>query len=98
VNQKWLVFDLGGETLDIAVVSTKDGRLNVLELRGNNLLGGKDADRLVLEDGIVPALKTLFDVRSLDTGARSRLRSRLLAKAEEAKIDLSREQEVVISF
>jgi molecular chaperone DnaK len=98
VNQKWLVFDLGGETLDIAVVSTKDGRLNVLELRGNNLLGGKDADRLVLEEVIVPALKTLFDVRSLDTGARSRLRSRLLAKAEEAKIDLSREQEVVISF
>jgi molecular chaperone DnaK len=97
-NQKWLVFDLGGGTLDIAVVSTKDGRLNVLEHRGNNLLGGKDVDRLILEEVVIPALKTQFDVRSLDTGARSRLRSRLLAKAEEAKIDLSREEEVVISL
>ncbi len=97
-NQKWLVFDLGGGTLDIAVVSTKDGRLNVLEHRGNNLLGGKDVDRLILEEVVIPSLKTQFDVRSLDTGARSRLRSRLLAKAEEAKIDLSREEEVVISL
>lgn len=101
-NQKWLIFDLGGGTLDIAVVSTKDGRLNVLEHRGNNLLGGKlggkDVDRLILEEILIPSLKTQFDVRSLDTGARSRLRSRLLAKAEEAKIDLSREDEVVISL
>ena len=97
-NQKWLVFDLGGGTLDIAIVSTKDGRLNVLEHRGNNLLGGKDVDQLILEEVVIPALKTQFDVRSLDTGARSRLRSRLLAKAEEAKIDLSREEEVVISL
>lgn len=33
-NQRWLVFDLGGGTLDIAVVSTREGRLNVLEHRG----------------------------------------------------------------
>jgi molecular chaperone DnaK len=43
-NQRWLVFDLGGGTLDIAVVSTREGRLNVLEHRGDNLLGGKDID------------------------------------------------------
>ncbi|MDT5295713.1 MAG: molecular chaperone HscC, partial [Acidobacteriota bacterium] len=29
-DQRWLVFDLGGGTLDVAVVSTRDGRLNVL--------------------------------------------------------------------
>ena len=45
-NQRWLVFDFGGGTLDIAVVSTREGRLNILEHRGNNLLGGKDIDRL----------------------------------------------------
>ena len=97
-NQKWLVFDLGGGTLDIAVVSTKEGRLNVLEHRGNNLLGGKDVDRLLLEKIIIPSLKTQYAIDSLESGQRSKLRSRLLAKAEEAKIDLSREAEVVISL
>src|SRR6185295_13355411 len=35
-DQRWMIFDLGGGTLDIAVVSTKDGRLTVLEHRGDN--------------------------------------------------------------
>src|SRR4029077_6006522 len=37
-NQRLLVFDLGGGTFDIAIVSTRDGRLSILEHRGNNLL------------------------------------------------------------
>jgi len=98
-NQRWLVFDLGGGTLDIAVVSTKDGRLNVLEHRGNNLLGGKDVDRLIVEQLFLPTLQANYQ---LSTGGASlsgsRLRSRLSAKAEEAKIDLSREQEVIVSL
>ena len=48
-DQRWLVFDLGGGTLDIAIVSTREGRLNVLEHRGNNLLGGKDIDRRIVD-------------------------------------------------
>ena len=36
-NQRWLVFDLGGGTLDIAVVSTREGRLNVLEGKTNSV-------------------------------------------------------------
>ena len=98
-NQRWLVFDLGGGTLDIAVVSTKDGRLNVLEHRGNNLLGGKDVDRLIVEKLFFSALQSNYDLKSSEmSSSRSRLRSRLTAKAEEAKIDLSREREVVVSL
>ena len=33
-NQRWLVFDLGGGTLDIAIVSTRNSRLAVLEHQG----------------------------------------------------------------
>jgi molecular chaperone DnaK len=62
-NQRWLVFDLGGGTLDIAVVSTRDGRLNVLEHRGNNLLGGKDFDRLIVEQLLMPALDSAYNLR-----------------------------------
>src|SRR5882724_10792185 len=63
-NQRWLVFDLGGGTLDIAVVSTREGRLNVLEHRGNNLLGGKDIDRAIVDHVLLPALESTYDLRS----------------------------------
>ncbi|HYH86326.1 MAG TPA: Hsp70 family protein, partial [Pyrinomonadaceae bacterium] len=55
-DQRWLVFDLGGGTLDVAVVSTRDGRLNVLEHRGDNHLGGKDIDRAVVQNIFLPFL------------------------------------------
>jgi len=99
VNQRWLVFDLGGGTLDIAVISTREGRLNILEHRGNNLLGGKDIDRLIVELVILPALESTYDLRSTGTNAaRATLLPRLRIKAEEAKIDLSKDADVVISL
>ena len=98
-NQRWLVFDLGGGTLDIAVVSTREGRLNILEHRGNNLLGGKDIDRAIVEQVLLPALQGTYDLRaSGPNSAQSRLLPRLRIKAEEAKIDLSTDAEVVISL
>src|SRR5580700_11242100 len=98
-NQRWLVFDLGGGTLDIAVVSTREGRLNVLEHRGNNLLGGKDIDRSIVEHVLFPALEASYDFRaSGPQAARSILLPRLRIKAEEAKIDLSTDTQVVISL
>src|ERR1017187_3712896 len=98
-NQRWLVFDLGGGTLDIAVVSTKDGRLNILEHRGNNLLGGKDIDRLIVESILFPAISAEYDLRvSGPKAARIALLPKLRIKAEEAKIDLSTDTEVLVSL
>ena len=98
-DQRWLVFDLGGGTLDIAVVSTREGRLNVLEHRGNNLLGGKDIDRSIVEHILLPALEATYDLRaSGSNAARSALLPRLRIKAEEAKIDLSTDIEVIVSL
>lgn len=98
-NQRWLVFDLGGGTLDIAVVSTRDGRLNVLEHRGDNLLGGKDIDRLIVERILLPALGDTYDLTATGPDAsRSALLPRLRLKAEEAKIDLSSDTQVIISL
>lgn len=98
-NQRWLVFDLGGGTLDIAVVSTRDGRLNVLEHRGDNLLGGKDIDRAIVDYVLFPALQENYDLKG--TGPQSirmALLSRLRIKAEEAKIDLSTSKDVIVSL
>jgi molecular chaperone DnaK len=94
-----LVFDFGGGTLDVAVVSTRGGRLNVLEHRGNNLLGGKDIDRLIVEKLLLPALESTYDLRDSGTNAaRNGLLPRLRIKAEEAKIDLSTDSNVLISL
>src|SRR5262252_5621105 len=45
----WLVFDLGGGTLDVSLLETVDGRLRVLDHAGDNFLGGKDMDGALVE-------------------------------------------------
>lgn len=99
-DQRWLVFDLGGGTLDIAVVSSKDGRLSVLEHRGNNLLGGKDIDRLLVDEILFPQLRKEFNIPAsvANSAENKKLAQRLQLRAEEAKIDLSRDDSVVVSL
>jgi molecular chaperone DnaK len=99
-DKRWLVYDLGGGTFDIALVSTKGGRLSVLEHRGNNMLGGKDFDRLIVEKIFWPKLSENFKMPA-DDGDPSRRRrwmQVLRGKAEEAKIDLSQSPRVTVSL
>jgi molecular chaperone DnaK len=99
-DQRWMVFDLGGGTLDIAVVSTRDGRLNVVEHRGNKRLGGKDIDRIMVRSFFVPALADSFALPDPDEDAPSyaRLERILCLKAAEAKIDLSSADNVLVTL
>jgi molecular chaperone DnaK len=96
LDQRWLVFDLGGGTLDIAVVSTREGRLSVLEHRGDNHLGGKDIDRLIVQKIFLPHLAAQF---ALPGGqADGRLLRKLSLIAEYAKIELSTLDETIVSL
>jgi len=99
-DQRWLVFDLGGGTLDIAVISTRDGRLNVMEHRGNKRLGGKDMDRAVVHASFLPRLAGSFALPDPeeDVAAYRRLERVLCLKAAEAKTDLTTADEVVVSL
>jgi molecular chaperone DnaK len=99
-DQRWLVFDLGGGTLDVAVVSTREGRLHVLEHRGDNHLGGKDIDRLVVERIFLPFLSENFALPRAgeDADAHRRLLRKLAFVAEYAKIELTSADETVVSF
>jgi len=101
-DQRWLVFDLGGGTLDIAIISTRNGRLTVLDHRGDNLLGGKDIDRRIVEEFIYPAIEATGKYSLPDPSAggpayRS-LRNRLSLCAEEAKIDLRAYEDVTLEI
>ena len=99
-DQRWLVFDLGGGTLDVAVVSTRDGRLNVLEHRGDNHLGGKDIDRALVENVLVPFLAEQFALPRAEREAAelSRLLRKLTLLAEYAKIELTTADETIVSL
>lgn len=98
-DKHWLVYDLGGGTFDIAVVSTRNGQLSVLEHQGNNMLGCKDLDRLMLEEIFWPRLQEFFNMPSPDSDAVSwrKLVHLLRGKAEEAKIDLSLSDQATVS-
>ncbi|MBP7861464.1 Hsp70 family protein [bacterium] len=99
-DQRWLVFDLGGGTFDVAVISSKEGRLTVLDHRGDNHLGGKDIDKLIVEKLLYPELVKEFRIPSSEENPKfhQKLIQRLRLKAEEAKIDLSRADKAIVGL
>lgn len=99
-DKKWLVYDLGGGTFDIAVISTKDGHMSILAHQGNNMLGGKDFDRLIVETIIWPHLEKNFRLpKQQENPTFHRKLSQILrVKAEEAKIEMSFSDEAIINI
>ena len=47
-----LIFDLGGGTFDLSILNIDDGIYEVLNTQGDNLLGGQDFTKLILNDVI----------------------------------------------
>jgi molecular chaperone DnaK len=87
----WLIFDLGGGTLDISLLETRDGRLRVVNHSGDNFLGGKDFDN-ALVDWTLDRLREccrIPDLRRENPAGRPAL-LRLKNACEQAKIELSR--------
>lgn len=93
----WVVFDLGGGTFDVAILSSKEGNLSVVDHAGDNYFGGKDFDWKIVEKIIYPVLSQEYNLPKL--GRRKEyasLNAFLKAAAEEAKIELSRREETNI--
>lgn len=93
----WLVYDLGGGTLDVSLLETRDSWLRVVDHWGDNFLGGKDFDealtdwalRRLHEDGV------LSEVTRSDPASRRTL-GRLKAACEQTRIELSRRERAAI--
>jgi len=93
-EQKVLVFDLGGGTFDVSILDLADGTFEVLSTAGDNMLGGDDFDKAVM-DWLVAEFKTESGVDlSNDKMAMQRLKD----SAEKAKKDLSGVTSVEISL
>ena len=88
-EEKILVYDLGGGTFDVSVVSIHAGLVEVLSSHGNNHLGGDDFDeKLYLY--IFDYLKNEFSKEEIEKlNDDQRFHARLLRAAEKAKQELS---------
>jgi molecular chaperone DnaK len=80
-----LVFDLGGGTLDVAVLNVSGGSFEVKATAGDTTLGGVDFDTAVVEW----LLSEAADEFDLDLSQDAVAMSRLREAAETAKIELS---------
>ena len=89
-----LVYDLGGGTFDVSILTLGDGVFEVKATAGNNRLGGDDLDQKIVEYLVEEFRKTSgIDLRN-DLIAMQRLRD----AAENAKIELSTVQKTTINL
>lgn len=89
-DEIWLVYDLGGGTFDCTLISCKDGNLRVLELGGDNFLGGKDIDALIVDEWILPNLNSSYNIAGFGLKEQDKTAlAKLKYIAEQAKIALS---------
>lgn len=99
-NDTWLVYDLGGGTLDVALVNAHDGILTVIEHGGDNFCGGKDIDNIIIEEVIKPKLLKKYKFTNLNRKNEKYFveYNRMKGIAEKAKIKLSTSNEVEIDL
>lgn len=101
-DKHWMVFDYGGGTLDVAIVSTLDNRLTVENSEGDNYFGGSDIDRLLFRQIVVKKLieagykvDNLFDET---TSSGKSLSRKIQLDCEACKIELSSKQVALLEI
>ena len=88
------VFDLGGGTFDISIMSVDNGIFEVLATGGDSALGGEDWDRRLLER----IVDEVFDEHRVDLTGIPMAMSRLREACENAKKALSTDRELMIQL
>jgi len=94
-EKKWIVYDFGGGTFDVALISIDNRALKVIDNKGNNFLGGVDIDYAIIEKIFVPKLASILNDNSLwanlirKEGLYAKFWHYLIYIAEEAKKQLS---------
>lgn len=101
-DKHWMVFDYGGGTLDVAIISTLDNRLTVENSEGDNYFGGSDIDRLLFREVVLKKLKAegyhvdaLFDE---STSSGKSLSRKMQLDCESCKIELSNKDSAILEI
>ena len=93
-NSKVMIYDLGGGTFDVSILEISDGVFEVLATNGNNMLGGDDFDRRLM-DYMAEEFKKAHGV---DLTKDKMAMQRLKEAAEKAKIELSGTMSTTVSL
>ncbi|MBD3239976.1 MAG: Hsp70 family protein, partial [Chitinivibrionales bacterium] len=97
----WLVFDFGGGTFDAVLMRTDEGLMRVVDIAGDNRLGGKDIDELLVDEIFTPAISDAFAIDRIMADPLQAARMRRLLTclyAEDAKIALSSQEAITVEL
>ena len=99
-DKHWMVYDYGGGTLDVAIISTLDNRLTVENSEGDNYFGGSDIDRILFREVVLKKLKAagyhvdeLFDE---STSSGKSMARKIQLDCESCKIELSTKNSAIL--
>lgn len=97
-----MVFDLGGGTFDVSILSVVDSQFMEVTKGGDMWLGGDDVDRLVRDfvfravESESPGLSITERIEALEPGQRARFQVEILEACERAKVALSSAAEATV--
>lgn len=95
----FIVYDLGGGTLDVAIAESISGRVSLLAHGGIAMCGGSDFDRIIADNVVRPWLRQNFSLPE-DFSSNAQYKNQLRVTqyaAEKAKIDLSQRETTKIT-
>ena len=90
-NGSFVIFDIGGGTLDVAIATCFNGKVDVIAHGGIAMCGGADMDMHIVDNIIIPWIEEHYNVPSPMRGIRKYEEMLKIARyqAEQAKIELS---------
>ena len=101
-DKHWMVYDYGGGTLDVAIISTLDNRLTVENSEGDNYFGGSDIDRILFREVVLKKLKaTGYHVDELfdeSTSSGKSMARKIQLDCESCKIELSTKNSAILEI
>ena len=93
-NSKVMIYDLGGGTFDVSILEISDGVFEVLATNGNNMLGGDDFDKKLMDY----MAEEFRKAHGVDLTKDKMAMQRLKEAAEKAKIELSGTMSTTVSL
>uniref|UniRef100_A0AC34Q3C5 Heat shock protein 70 n=1 Tax=Panagrolaimus sp. JU765 TaxID=591449 RepID=A0AC34Q3C5_9BILA len=87
-----LIFDLGGGTLDVTILESKNGNLKEISRCGDLYLGGRDFDNVLVNNFRI----ILMSKYGIDPLEREKSKYKLTTMVEQIKKDLSAVEETIL--
>ena len=96
----FLIYDLGGGTFDVAIAQSTNKQVTILAHGGIEMCGGRDFDRLISENIVLPRLQEAYDLpNDLSQNKPFEKLLRIIHySVEQTKIQLSRDEESTIEI